>query len=252
MPARLTLLISALILGVACTSASAASGPVGATDGGTKDVGPGAPLTCIGIFECAASCADNPCIDACVTRGSAAGKSAAGAVASCYQTNSCADGNCLKTKCGAELDACLSQASAPPQNPTVPATGVVPASPVGKWSRFSASTANLDEFTFDTSGGAKRYRTTAFSFPGGCATSALSDSTGTVVFTDTKMTDYQTGGTDIWSNCGGAGIPRPTPTGAYEYLWSLKTTGQLVLVQATPECAQSPDSIGCTETYDKK
>ena len=233
---------------VGCTTTSTTP----ASDAGA---GKSAALTCAEIFACAASCPDDPCAEACLTSGSAAGKTAANAVVVCYQTNACgdagADPSCLKAKCTAELQACTTQQAAPDPTATPPAAGVVPASLVAEWDYFYSPTDHLDKFTFAASGGAKRYQTTSSTF-GGCANSAINDATGTVVFTDTKMTYYQTGGTDLWSTCGGAGTPNPTPKGAYEYLWSLDGTGRLVLTSLDSSCTGTPSSSSCTKAYDKK
>ena len=224
-------------------------------DAGDASVSAGGPtFTCLEIFDCATKCkeADAGCEDACLALGTPEGKAAAVALATCFKNNACTDAPCLTTKCGTELEACTTQRAAPKPTTTVP-TGAVPAELVGKWSHFYAPTSHVDEFTFDATGAAKRYVTTAFGFPGGCSTSAIGDGTGTVVFTDTKMTYYQTGGTDLYSSCGASPTPKPSPKGAYEFVWSLGADGKLVLQDSSNStCIDDPSLASCTTTYEKQ
>ena len=125
----------------ACTTTSSASGA--GTDGGITEAGDAGsgegsgPLTCFGIFQCAADCSATGCEDACVARGTDEAKVAASNVVACYQANACDGGDCLQAKCKAEVSACAAL-----QDPAgKPVDAVPPASARGRGPPIAAHAA---------------------------------------------------------------------------------------------------------------
>ena len=248
---------------LACTvenKSDPASPTPGATDGGaTVEAGSSSAnktsgLTCLEIFDCAGKCPDenvDACTNECLGRGTAQGKSAATALAQCYETNKCADGDCLKANCSAELTACVTEERPGGKPVDGPApTGSVPAALVGEWHHFYAPTAHTHDFKFNADGSATEYVTTTSSGLGGCTTSGIADTTGTVVFTDTTLTFYTTGGTSIWNVCGKETVEKAKTT-SRDYLWELDAAGNLILTdQGIPSCVENP--ANCRDTFTKK
>lgn len=74
----------------------------------TVDVGPATELDCPGIFDCVDVCdaSDDPCIDACLDRGSAETLGVVADLVECAQENGCTDETCLETQCGPEVARC--------------------------------------------------------------------------------------------------------------------------------------------------
>lgn len=174
----------------ACSSTNAASSSSGTTsDGGTTPTG-AVPLTCAGVFDCAAPCGetDKACEDKCLSQGSSAAQTAVNAVAKCFTDNGCADADCFKEKCPTELQACIDSAKSGTSEPLTgtPPAGSVPSEMVGKW----AAREIIWEFFAD--GTAKRLTSGKV---GGCksdrlesGTATVSGSNLTVYFTSTKVT----------------------------------------------------------------
>jgi len=260
---------SLLVLGILALSAgctvNASRASASASDGGGSGPGSGSTgglgldggaaaaggLTCVAIFDCAAACpegGDDTCANACLERGSEEGKAAATSMAACFETHECTDGECLKASCGTELTACVTQKE--PEKPIDGAPpGVVPADLVGKWHHFYGPTAHTHDFTFGSDGTAAEYITTGHSM-GGCGTTGLGDSTGTVVFAGTTMTYYKAAGTEVWNTCGKETV-RPATPSSREYQWSLDASGNLVLVdRGNQACLDNPSS--CTSTYTRQ
>jgi hypothetical protein len=75
------------------------------SDGGTTD------LDCPGVFDCVAMCADgdDPCVEACVARGSEDAIALVEDVLVCAQMYGCTDEACLADNCSAELLACAGE-----------------------------------------------------------------------------------------------------------------------------------------------
>ncbi|MDB4938929.1 MAG: hypothetical protein JWP87_5901 [Labilithrix sp.] len=186
-----SLLVPAVaLLGVfafACSPSTTGSG-VGPGGGATTaDGGAGAtgakPLSCSGIFDCAGACADDKaCEDNCLAQGSPASQDAANGLVKCATDNACADADCFKTNCEAELQACASSSSASGEtfDGTAPA-GNVPAELVGKWH----SPDEVYEFRAD--GTASYYTQSKTS---GCLTTSLEN--GTAVANGDSLTIYFT------------------------------------------------------------
>jgi hypothetical protein len=84
---------------------------------------PPATLTCGGIIKCVNACkdGDNPCVEACITNGSAKGKADLDALITCGNTNMCKGvSGCLQQKCAAQFAACSDGATPPPPPPPPP------------------------------------------------------------------------------------------------------------------------------------
>jgi len=112
--------LSVLLLVVAACGGRGGSTPMdgGGVDAGGADGG-GAALDCPGIFDCASLCADgdDPCVNACIARGSADANARATDVVTCALAYGCTDETCLGASCASELAACAG---------TTPADGGVP------------------------------------------------------------------------------------------------------------------------------
>ncbi|HET6582296.1 MAG TPA: hypothetical protein VFG69_02590 [Nannocystaceae bacterium] len=100
------------------------------SDGGTTE------LDCPGIFDCVGMCAegDDPCVEACVARGTEDAIALADDVLVCAQTNGCTDEACLADNCSAELLACAGESGcdgAGKPEMTGPITGLHASYPAG-------------------------------------------------------------------------------------------------------------------------
>jgi hypothetical protein len=92
-----------ILLFSACGDDDRPAGDAGASlDGGATE------LDCPQVFDCVSVCADgdDPCVEACIGRGSAAALVLANAVLECADRNGCTDEDCLAASCGPELVAC--------------------------------------------------------------------------------------------------------------------------------------------------
>lgn len=222
------------------------------TDGGTS--GTVAPLTCLEIFQCAADCTGTGCEDACLARGSADAKTAAGGLATCYQTNSCADATCLQTKCNTELGACGAQSAPSKGTPvsTVPPGSAVPSDLVGKWHYFYQPNVATKDWTFNADGTATYHNESSYDMPGGCKWAGITNSTGTVVVQGNAVTYYQTGGTQSSSTCGQMKT-EPAPQTSYSYQWSIDGAGKLLLNDTSSQnCIQNPLWDSCHTLFDRQ
>lgn len=249
-----------LCAAAACTTTNANS--TAATDGGGgtteagSDGGGGVdpssePLTCFGIFQCAADCTGDGCEDACVARGSDEAKTATANLVNCYQTNECDGGDCLKEKCQAEIDACAALQSSPgtPVD-TVPPASTVPANLVGKWHSYYAPDAHTEEWTFNADGTAVHYSAAAYTMASGCQWGGITDSTGTVVIDGENLTYYQTAGSVQESNCGFKSN-KTAPQTAYKYAFAIQADGKLLIVdQNLQSCIAQPGYQSCRTTLD--
>jgi len=250
-PSRSASVLSAFLLFAAVPACSSTT-TTAPTDGGSSSTT--APLTCLEIFQCAASCTATGCEDACLARGSADAKSAVTDVVNCYQTNSCADGTCLQTKCGTELGACGAQAAPPTGTPVsnVPPGSAVPTQLAGKWHSFYEPNQATRDWTFGADGTTKYYNTGAYDMPGGCKWGTITDSTGAVVVEGDKVTYYQTGGTQQSSTCGQAKT-EPAPQKAYAYRWSIEPNGQLLMADLNSQnCIDNPLWSSCHTNFDRQ
>lgn len=243
----------------ACTMTKASSSP--ATDGGLAEAGDGSvatdsspePLTCFGIFQCAADCSGDGCEDACFARGTDEAKAATTEVVTCYQANACDGGDCLQAKCRTEVSACAALQAAPGKPvETVPPSSAPPAALVGKWHSYYAPDAHTEDWTFNADGTAAHYSASAYTMAGGCQWGGITDSTGTVVVTGETLTYYQTAGTAQESTCGFKST-KQAPTTAYTYAWAVDATGKLLLVdQNLQSCIASPGYMSCRTTLDRQ
>jgi hypothetical protein len=235
-----------------CTAVTTGSGPDGgaggtgaSVDGGAGTAAGGA-LNCVGILDCASSCADadTACADQCLARAKPTGKDAVVALSTCNTQNACADSACLQAKCASELQACLQSDTGgqPLPDGTAPATGSVPAELVGQWYSFGV----LYEFLAD--GSASRSSNVS---TGGCNSTSLEK--GTAVVSGTTLTIYFTSG--IFKLCGGSSHDPYKPTvEPFTYRVETSSVG-VVLRLAKQDCQYTdPSSIGlyCTDGYDKK
>ena len=241
----------------ACTTTSSASGA--GTDGGITEAGDAGsgegsgPLTCFGIFQCAADCSATGCEDACVARGTDEAKVAASNVVTCYQANACDGGDCLQAKCKAEVSACAAlQDPAGKPVDAVPPASAPPAELVGKWHSFYAPDTHTEDWTFNADGTSAHYSASAFKMASGCEWGGITDSTGTVVVTGETLTYYQTAGTAQESTCGFK-TSKPAPTAAYTYAWAIDAAGKLLIVdQNLPSCIAQPGYQSCWTTLDRQ
>ncbi len=248
----------------ACTTTTSA-GP--GTNGGTTDAGNGTgdggnedggsassePLTCFGIFQCAADCSetDTGCEDACFARGTDEAKAATTDVVNCYQAHACEDGDCLQANCAAEINACA--ALQVPQGQAVddvPPASAPPAELVGKWHSYYAPDAHTEDWTFNADGTAAHYSASVHSLASGCQWAGITDSTGTVVVEGDKLTYYQTAGTAQENNCGWKSN-KAAPKNSYTYAWAIDETGKLLLIdQNLQSCIVNPGYASCRTTLD--
>lgn len=246
----------ALCAASACTTTNAAPGAAAdgglaeAVDGGGDESG---PLTCFGIFQCAADCSESGCEDACLARGTDEAKAAVSNVVTCYQENACDGGDCLQTNCKAEISACAAlQAPAGKPVDTVPPASAPPAALVGKWHSYYAPDAHTEDWTFNADGTAAHYSASAYTMAGGCQWAGITDSTGTVVVNGETLTYYQTAGTAQESNCGFKST-NPAPTKAYTYAWAIDAAGKLLIVdQNLQSCIANPGYASCRTTLDRQ
>lgn len=248
-------LSACLVIGafVACTTTNTAS------DGGVADPGvdggdpSSEPLTCLKVFQCGAACSGDGCEDACFARGTAEAKEAVTNVVTCYQAHACDGGDCLQANCLTEVRACAAQED-PGGKPvdTVPPPSAAPATLVGKWHSYYAPNAATEDWTFNADGTAAHYSASAYALAGGgCQWAGITDSTGTVVVTDTTLTYYQTAGTAQESNCGFKST-KAAPTKAYTYAWAIEADGRLLLVdQNLQSCIVNPGYASCRTTLDR-
>ncbi len=211
----------------ACTTTNSAAGVAidgGLTEAGDEGMGDDSssgPLTCFGIFQCAADCSGTGCEDACLARGTDEAKVATTDLVTCYDANDCDDGDCLQTNCSAELSACAAL-----QDPvgeavdTVPPASAPPGALVGKWHSYYAPDAHTEDWTFNADGTAAYYSASAYNMAGGCQWGGITDSTGTVVVTGETLTYYQTAGTAHESSCG-LKSDKAAPMKAYTYAWTI-------------------------------
>lgn len=250
--------VAAFFVLTACNSLSSTSAtPDGGSSPTTQDGGSAsstAPRTCLEIFQCAADCTATGCEDACLASGSADAKTAVTNVINCYETNKCADGACLQTRCGTELGACGAQAAPPGGTPvtTVPSGSAVPTQLSGKWTSFYEPNQAARDWTFNADGTAQFYNTGAYDMPGGCKWGTITDSSGTVVIEGDKLTYYQTAGTQQTSQCGQQ-KSEPAPKSSYSYRWSIETNGQLLMTDLnTPNCIDNPQYQSCRTLLDRK
>jgi len=242
----------------ACSSTSSNSAaPDGGSPATTQDGGSTsstAPLTCLDVFQCAAACTGTGCEDACLASGSAAAKTAVNEVLTCYQTNGCADGACLKTSCGKELDACAAEAAPPGGTPiaNAPSGSAVPAQLAGNWTSYYEPNQETKNWTFNADGTAQMYLTGAYDMPGGCKWGNITNSNGTVVVEGDKLTYYQTGGTQQSSQCGQEKT-EPAPKSATAYRWSIESNGQLLMANINSQnCIDNPGFRSCRTLLDRK
>jgi hypothetical protein len=93
---------SVLLLVLAACGDDAAAIDAGTTSDASSE------LDCPGVFDCVTLCADgdDPCVEACVGRGSAPAVALVNDVLACAQRNACTDEACLSMRCGPELLAC--------------------------------------------------------------------------------------------------------------------------------------------------
>ncbi len=138
---------------------------------------PAAQLDCMGIFACAAECADVTCEDACYAEGTASAQAAVDVVVECWVQWSCEDGTCLYENCSPELQDCVAPSSAEPLPGDPPAGGDVPADLVGQWTDGNTS------MSFGADGSVSRIRAMNFS---GCDWNATE--TGVAVADGASMT----------------------------------------------------------------
>jgi hypothetical protein len=241
----------------ACTTTNSASGA--ATDGGLAEAGDvgtessSGPLTCFGIFQCAADCSGTGCEDACAARGTDEAKVATADVVNCYQANACDGGDCLQAKCKAEVSACAAlQDPAGKPVDTVPPASAPPATLVGKWHSYYAPDAHTEDWTFNADGTAAHYSASAFNMASGCQWGGITDSTGTVVVSGDKLTYYQTAGTAQESTCGFK-TNKAAPMKAYTYAWAIDADGKLLIVdQNLQSCIAQPGYQSCRTTLDRQ
>lgn len=259
--AALATLSACLLLGAAaaCTTTTSSTSPTdggladAAVDGAVGDDSSSGPLTCMKIFQCAASCSDSGCEDACFARGTPEAKDAVTNVVTCYQTNACDGGDCVQTKCAAELSACGAQeVPAGKSVDSVPPATAPPATLVGKWHSYYAPDAHTEDWTFNADGTAAHYSASAYNMASGCQWGGITDSTGTVVVTGEMLTYYQTAGTAQESNCGFK-TTKAAPTRAYTYAWAIDADGKLLIVdQNLQSCIASPGYTSCRTTLDRQ
>ena len=257
--ALLATLSACLVLGgaAACTTKNSSTAT---NDGGLADAGvDGAivddvsPLTCVKVLQCATNCSDSACEDACVARATPDAKTALTNLVACYQANACDGGDCVQTKCAAELSACAAQedTGGKPVD-TVPPGTAPPAALVGKWHSYYAPNAQTEDWTFNADGTAAHYSASAFTQASGCQWGGITDSTGTVVISGEKLTYYQTGGTAEESACGKTST-KPAPMKAYEYAFAIGDDGKLLIVdQNLQSCIASPGYQSCRTTLDRQ
>lgn len=214
------------------------------------DAGAGSapPLACAAIFDCADACADEPCTDVCLARGSSDAQQSALALARCYTDNACADATCLQTNCQGEIDTCFAQGQ-PTGTPlaggsTTP--GSVPAELAGSW--VHAAWGQTERFTLEADGTGS-YQSGITS----TTTCALTQNTtwdGTVVVDATTITIYGTNVTYTRLQCGlKTTTTNPPQTMRFTYTYDAATDALSVIDNG---CAASyPDSPSSQSLYCK-
>ena len=232
-------LLGAFAFGCSSTTKGGAGPDGGTTPGSDGGATPAATaLTCGGIFDCATKCeeAGTPCDDACLAKGSPAGRDAVNGLVACSETNRCADGTCLQTNCKTELTACVQSAgsSAKPLEGSAPA-GNVPAELIAVWKGLEESL----EFRADgTVGRSLRIRAAT------CTYEAIDN--GTAVVDAATITLYFTSGS--FKDCTGPDTDPYKPT-SETFTYSLTSyTANTVLRLEKQNCA--PGGI-CVSSYDK-
>ncbi len=154
----LTVALLATVGMAACTVKSNATGNGSGTPAGDGGAPPAA-LTCGEVLDCATKCPDpddgDVCADACVARGNDKAKALVDDLVTCAKTNACADGTCLKNKCGAPINACLAQSAeavqGDPGAPPPASNGAFPADLVGRWAQVGLTNGSSFEFGADGS-----------------------------------------------------------------------------------------------------
>lgn len=205
------------------TPSNGADGGTSSTDGGGGGGGGAAlteKLTCAGVIVCATDCPDgnDACGDACLARGTATAQKTAQALADCITKNSCADEPCVRSKCGGELDACISDV--PPASSPAPAPGgqtPLSGTIVGDWGAVGTSGGVLYGFKADgTYVRAFRYE----------ATNCISLSkieisvSGVAAVAGSTLTVTPNTGTNTSYDCSGTATPKPATLTAEAFQFS--------------------------------
>jgi len=228
-----SIVLVSMLVASGCDNDADPDGEGGSGAGGLGE--PSTALSCGGIFDCLAACAegDTPCTDACVDQGSEAGVEAAYNVAVCADASTCADTDCLVAECEAELLACIATSpdhqGGEPVPPDVP-DGSVPGDLVGTWRGFEES------YTFREDGTVSRILHINSSI---CSTEALEH--GNAVADGSTLTIYFLEG-EI-TTCGGT-EPYEPYTEAFSY--EIQNGGQK-LVLSGGNC-----TANCVSGFDKQ
>lgn len=243
------LAIGAFFLHVAaCSSTNAGQ----AAAGGGADGGSGAPVTrplsCAAIFDCAGSCTDDACSNACLAKGSSDAQTSATALAKCFNDHMCTDGACLTANCETEAETCLAQGKA--MGTPLPAGGEMPGSVpkelVGSWAHANDGEDERFKLNADGTG----YYQSAVTSTGGCAITNETNWDGTVVVDATTVTVYGTTVTNEEHVCGSKNVTTSPPqTLHFTYTYDAGTD---VFTAIDSNCAAKyPDSPSSQELYCK-
>lgn len=217
----------AVVLAAGCTSESNHASGTGAdgstnqtTDAATMDAAQasdgGAPeaadkLSCLGVVRCVGNCPDdanaNACADGCLAQTRPSSQTVTNGFATCLETEKCADAECIKARCGSELDACIADdAKDQDGTPLTPVSGSLPAELVGIWSSVGLSSG--ESFQFDADGKTTQTFTTNSSLAG-CSSGVGVTSNGVTSGTADTLIYHRETGSQVITNCGSTSSSKP-------------------------------------------
>jgi hypothetical protein len=228
-----TLLVLPAVLStvLACTAVSTNGAKPGGADGGPPDGGSSSgstsgQLSCLDVLRCVGDCPTDAtadaCAQACVDRTAPSSQQVTQAFATCLTDEKCQDANCIKTRCGTELDACLAddaskQQGTPPSAPApAPTANSIPADLVGIWSAGSTS------YQFDADGST----TQVFSSQAGTTCTygtGLTSSGVTTVVDGSTLVYHRSTGTIVSTSCGSSSS-KPLAPADLTYRYALGTS----------------------------
>ena len=209
----------------ACVPIQSAEDGDDSDDSGDSDEGAGSGTSssgtvqdagdsCNEVLTCISSCPDDACATACYDGGSNGAREKMDALLVCLDASMCADAQCAKMACAAELDTCTQDVAVPVDDPPV-TQGMVPAELVGDWLGSRGS------YHFDESGA--YWSVGILSSDGPCV------SFEKIVFTDTGVASTtgsnltltaQTRQQDTY-DCNGQMTTKMNPAQTTQYTWSI-------------------------------
>ncbi len=207
---RLAALASLLLLLSACQPPPTVTppGPTDAGSAGKADGGGSASIqgtgqSCLQIFSCMFDCAsgDEPCLEACYEAGSEQGKSTLLTFAKCVEDEQCNDADCIQSRCGAQLSACVGESK--PQSTGTPLQGSappgsVPADLAGAW--VGARNGITQRLTLNADGTGS-WETSIATKHYACLSSVSTVKTGSMLVAEKTITVYATSVVEYFREC---------------------------------------------------